>query len=206
MSVERKTTLQARRSGVRPRPKKLLIVCEDSKSGFYYLDDLVVALQLSTVAVVKPSEQGTDPWSVVEFAKKSLQQGEYDEVCAVFDGDGILRSGPEKAQFDNAITKAGAKPAIDVYVSVPCIEYWFLLHYGFTDTPDQECDSICNRLSDRINRKYCKSIHIYPFLPSGGQSQAIRHAQKLRSDSQRFSCPSTEVDLLIENLLKRVIC
>ncbi|MBF0272171.1 MAG: RloB domain-containing protein [Magnetococcales bacterium] len=199
-----KTTLSARRSGVRPRPKKMLIVCEDSKSGLYYLEDLVDDLQLSAITVVKPSEQGTDPLSVVTFAKRSLKQGKYNEVCAVFDGDGILRGGPEKAQFDGAITKAGAAPAIEVYVSVPCIEYWFLLHYGFTDKPDQDCESICNRLGGKINQEYCKSIHIYSLFTPESQSQAMKHAKKIRGP-QRFTCPSTEMDLLIEKLQAWVI-
>ncbi|MBF0629100.1 MAG: RloB domain-containing protein [Magnetococcales bacterium] len=205
MSVaERKKDFTSRTSGTRPRPKKMLIVCEDSKSGLFYLEDLVDHLHLSAVTVVESSEQGTDPLSVVEFAKKRLKQKKYDEVCAVFDGDGVLRGGPEKAQFDGAITKAKADPAIEVYVSVPCIEYWFLLHYGFTDAPDQNCESICNRLGDKLNQRYHKSIHIYALLDPKDQAQAMKHAKKLR-DPQRFTSPSTEMDLLIEKLQAWVI-
>lgn len=194
-----------RRAGGRGKSKRLLILCEDTNSGFNYLDDLVRAEKLSGVKVQPPRKPYTDPLSIVRQVRDFQGRTEFDEVCAVFDGDCILRGGAEKNRFDQAIELAEMAPAIEVYVSVPCIEFWIILHFGFTDTPFQDCDEAGARFGKKTGMDYKKS---YPKMfedlkdkNPNGHAQAIRNAQLLRERHPiRFSSPSTEIDRLITKL------
>ncbi|MBF0163104.1 MAG: RloB domain-containing protein [Magnetococcales bacterium] len=181
-----------------------------------YLQDLVRDMQLHTVTVVRSSEKGTDPLSIVNEAlgirrganrRRSSQneQQRFDEVCAVFDGDCLLRGGSEKARFDQAIARSNEESPIEVFVTVPCIEYWFILHLGFTDAPFQDCDEAGKKFGQKMGMDYQKSHpKVFELLKThdpNGQSQAIQNAQFLRErHPSRFSSPSTEIDRLIKKL------
>ncbi|GAB0055952.1 hypothetical protein SIID45300_00251 [Candidatus Magnetaquicoccaceae bacterium FCR-1] len=195
-----------RRAGGRGKSRRLLILCEDTNSGFSYLDDLVRAEKLSGVKVQPPRKPYTDPLSIVRQVRDVQGRRDFDEVCAVFDGDCILRGGAEKNRFDQAIAQAQTEPAIEVYVSVPCIEFWFILHQGLTDASFSNCDEACQRFGQQVGMVYQKSNpKVFDLLKKhypNGQSQAIRNAQLLREQQQkiRFSSPSTEIDRLISRL------
>lgn len=206
----------AERRSATVKPKSVLILCEDTCSGFKYLEDLVKELQI-TAASVRVRGLGKDPESMVSEARgfkegtsrrSQVQQSRtfYDEVLVVFDGDAILRGGPEKAKFDQAIAQAQTEPAIEVYVSVPCIEFWFILHHGLTDASFSNCDEACQRFGQQVGVDYQKSDpKVFELLKKrypNGRSQAIRNAQLLRDQQQhtRFSSPSTEIDRLISRL------
>lgn len=209
-----------RSSGKKGPPKLYLIVCEDAVSGRYYLEDLVDSMQLSAVRfefVSSGEETGTDPGNVVACAATRLSGNKKIETAfVVFDGDTSLLGGTNKSNFDNAIAKAATISNMDVFVSVPCLEFWFVLHYGLRDTAYQRqeidgrltfCGPVCKELGQKISdgggyKKSEKDIfdRLEKNVPQG-RAQAAKYAQRLRdSAGVEFSHPSTDMDRLVQCL------
>lgn len=111
--------------------KRVLIVCEGSKTEPLYFSEIRSRYRLSAanVAVV---HEGSAPITVVKTAlayqKRERDLGEkYDDVVCVFDRD-------EHATFDGACALAKAKK-LKLVRSWPCFEFWLLLHFGYTRKP-----------------------------------------------------------------------
>ena len=111
--------------------KRLLIVCEGSKTEILYFEEIKRRYRLSA-ANVTIANKGSAPVSVVKSANKlqdiERKLGEkYDDVFCVFDRD-------EHQTFDAACDEAKRKK-INVARSWPCFEFWLLLHFGYSRKP-----------------------------------------------------------------------
>ena len=123
-----------RRSPKRAPYDKVLIVCEGSKTEPNYFNELRDYSTLETANVRVASSCGSDPMSVVRHGKNlyrdEKQKGHpYDRVYCVFDGD------VARGKFEEALaTIRNAMPSKTFFAitSVPCFEYWFLLHFTYT--------------------------------------------------------------------------
>lgn len=124
---------QARRKASRAPYEKVLIVCEGEKTEPNYFQELKDFYEIDTANVVIDGNCGSSPISVVNHAIASyLQETEtlepYDKVYCVIDRD-------THDSFDEAIAKLANQKPEDVFhaiVSVPCFEYWLLLHFQYT--------------------------------------------------------------------------
>jgi len=130
-----------RRGPVRQVNKTVLIVCEGSKTEPAYLRDMVQDYGIHGVVEVT-GECGSAPISVVEKAIDMFEKnGSYDSVYCVFDRD-------SHTTYDQAVAKvAGYKlerrekgrivhsAKFVAIPSVPCFEYWILLHYSAAAPP-----------------------------------------------------------------------
>ena len=126
----------------RSKPKyapydRVLIVCEGSKTEPNYFEELRDHYALETANVRISGECGSDPMSVVQHGKDLYREEQrkgdaYDRVYCVFDGD-VARAKYHEAL--SAIANAKPKGAFFGITSVPCFEYWFLLHFVYTTSP-----------------------------------------------------------------------
>ena len=140
----------------RPRREpydRVLIVCEGSQTEPNYLRELVAACQLSSANVRITGEGGAAPKSVVELAIQLFEADpDYDAVFCVFDRDG-------HSTFDEAVQRIHDKKLIrrigrrkvgearfEAVASVPCFEYWILLHYADTTAPMPRYSDLLHRL------------------------------------------------------------
>ena len=121
-----------KRKGPKREPyKRVLIVCEGSKTELLYFEGIKDRYRLSA-ANVRVTSKGSAPTSVVKRASE-LQEiewklgEEYDDVFCVFDRD-------EHPTFDEACTKARAEN-LNLARSWPCFEFWLLLHFGYSRKP-----------------------------------------------------------------------
>ncbi|AFY18236.1 RloB family protein [Pseudomonas sp. UW4] len=113
-----------RSSGYKPQPK-VLVLCEDSKSGKRYLEE--AAFYFRAKAQVEIAHCGvTHPSGIVERAIS--RQKYFDKVFCVLDRDTHLC-------FQRALNVAQSHPKIKVIASYPCFEFWLLLHFGFNRKP-----------------------------------------------------------------------
>jgi hypothetical protein len=125
-----------RRQGKRPAYDRILIVTEGSKTEPNYLNEIRIERRVPSAHIrVVPSE-GTQPLKVVEHAEMLFRNlKEYERVFAVFDRD----SHPLD-NYQNALMKAetlngklknseGKRVTFAAVPSVPCFEFWFLLHF-----------------------------------------------------------------------------
>jgi len=113
-----------RSSGYKPQPK-VLVLCEDSKSGKRYLEE--AAFYFRAKAQVEIAHCGvTHPSGIVERAIS--RQKYFDKVFCVLDRDTHLC-------FQRALNVAQPHPKIKVIASYPCFGFWLLLHFGFNRKP-----------------------------------------------------------------------
>lgn len=126
-----------RQKATRAPYDKVLIVCEGKKTEKNYFDELKGYYELSSANIVVNTDCGSAPISVARHAI-SLYKGElaarrdpFDKVFCVFDRD-------THTTFHQAIDLIGAQNPRGVFkaiTSTPCFEYWFLLHFGYTQQP-----------------------------------------------------------------------
>ena len=116
----------AREKGRFKTQRRVLVLCEDSKSCLTYLED--AARFFRSFAVVEVAHCGrTDPKGIVEEAIR--RRGSFEDVYCVIDEDA-------HESFGAALkAAANAKPPIDVVASYPCYEFWLLLHFRRTRSP-----------------------------------------------------------------------
>jgi hypothetical protein len=122
---------QARRKASRSEYEKVLIVCEGSKTEPNYFNELKDYYEINTATI--DGSCGSDPLSVVDYAiaqyKQELATSEpYNKVYCVIDRDA-------HPNFTAALQKLHSQRPAGVFhatVSVPCFEYWLLLHFNYT--------------------------------------------------------------------------
>ena len=121
-----------RRHPKRASYDRVLIVCEGSKTEPNYFRELVDHLKLNTANVEIDGDSDPSPKSVVAYAKRRYQQeGDFDRVFCVFDKD-------EHSTYHQAVRELASAELTPVFApitSVPCFEYWLLLHFIFTTKP-----------------------------------------------------------------------
>lgn len=196
-----------RQKETRVAQPKILIVCEDSKSGAFYLEDLVKDLDLSGVRV-RGKECGSAPTSVVNYAiveyEKSKVSGDsYDRVYCVFDRD-------QHHSFDAALQKIANKKPKNKFFAItttPCFEFWLLLHFSQNFKPyhTTQNKSPCDNANSDLKvhwADYGKSKRgIYAFVKDK-IDHAMVNAKQLVSDGLQTGStnPQTNMHELIEYL------
>ncbi|WP_131107933.1 RloB family protein [Pseudomonas sp. Sample_10] len=185
-------------SRFKPQPK-VLVLCEDSKSGKRYLEE--AAFHFRAKAQVEIVHCGvTHPSGIVERAV--LRQKRFDKVFCVLDRDTHLC-------FQRALNMARSHPKIRIIASYPCFEFWLLLHFGFNRKPFRAVgkyssgDLVARSLREKPNMdKYEKGKVISYFAQLLGEpfQTARTLAPKILEDVAISGepNPSTEIHLLID--------
>ena len=202
---ERKAELLRRRRAIKEPYDVILIVCEGEKTEPNYFSELKKAFRLSN-ANVRICGRGADPLSVVDFTIETFRrEPEFDRVYCVFDRDRHTR-------YDEALdkvrrTRLGKGSKIFAIPSIPCFEFWLLLHFIYTTRPFDAPpgDSICSRVIEEL-KKYL------PAYQKGDQDifnkihdsldNAIANAYRVEQFHQTSATdnPSTLVHSLVEYL------
>jgi hypothetical protein len=179
-------------------------VCEDGKLTPTYLRALCVHLRINSASVSIPANRGSAPISVVDFAaEKSKQDGGYDQVFCVFDRDGH-ESYARALQAAARYAKRRADPIpMRALVSVPCFEFWLLLHFERTTKPMRSCDEVVKHLARHVPG-YTKGADgiIDVVLPH--TDRAVANAKWVRAQQKASGSvnPLTHLDELIDHLQK----
>lgn len=157
-------------------------------------------------------ECGSDPLSVVNFAikryNKDRQKGKlYNRVYCVIDRDKHNTFAAAIDKLRN--TKRGKGVIFDAIVSVPCFEFWLLLHFGCTDRQfiaqgkASNCAIVVSELDKPGKvpgyRKGAKNIFA---LTKDKLNDAIKHAKRLGQSNKDTDSvnPATNMHELIEFL------
>ena len=130
-SIRRRTPFRA------PR-RSILIVCEGEKTEPNYIAHYKKLLGLCNVNLeICGKECGTDPLSVVEYGEGRFRRDlSVDDCFCIIDRDAHdhtrLLAAQQKSLSLNNIHRGRR---FELYVSDPCIEYWFILHSNYTRAP-----------------------------------------------------------------------
>ena len=151
-NLHHKRKAKVRRDLDRNAPKRapydrVLIVCEGEKTEPNYFKEIVDLCKINTANVEVDGSSGSSPDSVLKHAinryKEAKQQGfSFDRVYCVFDKD-------SHESYQRTIRVIKQKPSKGVFyaiVSVPCFEYWLILHYQYTTQPYSASNKVYDAL------------------------------------------------------------
>ena len=198
----------ARKKAKRASYAKVLIVCEGEKTEPNYFNVLRNHLALNNANVVVTGECGSSPLSIVEYAMQRYRDEQhagdpFDKVFCVFDRDA-------HDTYQQALDKIAAAKPKDTFVtitSVPCFEYWLLLHFDYTAAPfhaagkksagDRVVDELRKKLPDYQKGDGSVFDRLVDQLPraKAHAARALIDARDNNSDN-----PSTRVHELVEYL------
>ncbi|VAW90386.1 hypothetical protein MNBD_GAMMA18-147, partial [hydrothermal vent metagenome] len=197
----------ARRKARRKPYDKVLIVCEGEKTEPNYFEELKDYYELVSANVEITGKCGSSPMSVVDYAQDLYREAKkagdaFDKVFCVFDKD-------THSDYQSALDMLNSKNLKGVYQavpSVPCFEYWLLLHFTYTDKPFNSVGntSVCKMVMHELNNEfwpdYQKAAHgvfgqrlIQLEDAKANAERALRAAQKNHTDN-----PSTRIHELVE--------
>jgi alcohol dehydrogenase class IV len=203
-----------RRQAKRSAYDRVLIVCEGEKTEPDYFRALIDDLQLNTANIkIAQNTAGSSPRNVVDLALKEYKQekkasGEsYDRVYCVFDKD---KHPTYKAALDIIRReKKRGKRGCPIYAvtSVPCFEFWLLLHFVKTtkyfDTGHGSiCANVIIDLKKHIPTYEKGEMKTIYQLVKERIPQAIARARQVEQhcESGGTDMPSTKVYALVEYL------
>jgi len=190
--------------------KSVLIVCEGEKTEPIYFNSLKSNLRLAIVEVEIVGE-GAAPINVVDraielreerkqLARKSITKAAYEVVYCVIDVEAPM---PHES-LARAIDKAKGNK-LDVILSNPCFEYWYILHFRKTSAPfnrSQDAKAALRREHPAYNESDTTIFNVvYPKT-----SDAIKHSKDVlkeqhnEAEDLRDCNPSTHVHKIVEYL------
>ncbi|HLO85126.1 MAG TPA: RloB family protein [Nostocaceae cyanobacterium] len=178
-----------------------------------YFECLKDDLKIKSIDIRIFSADGGDPLEIIEYTYnlyqdflKKREKGavKLNKVFCVFDDD----KKPEK--YKAALNKA-KKYDFTAITSIPCFEFWFLLHYCYTTGCFVSYDDLRPKLETEMRKAgilkkdeaYSKSdVELYTKLKPN-QDNAINNATKLAEkhpNEDGCTNPSTKVHLLVKEL------
>lgn len=204
-----------RKQGRRASYDRILIVSEGSRTEPNYFREIRSAFRLHTANVeVRPSELGTAPIQVVQYAKelfengdrhKNIQQRAFEQIYAVFDRDdhGSYHDALALSeQLNGKLRNDARQPVVfQAIASVPSFELWLLLHYEDIQVPLHR-DEVMSRLKRHIPG-YEKGSGTAYAITNEHLAVATARAERL---AQRFSArtdpePFTAIAELVQRLM-----
>lgn len=192
-----------RRKAFRQPYERILIVCEGEKTEPFYFKGLCNSLSLHTANIEITGDCGSSPQSIFEkaqevFKKAEKEQNPFDRVYCVFDKDG-------HHGYDETIRKINSKKPKDTFfaiTSVPCFEYWLLLHFQRTTRPFNTATEVISELRQFIPNYEKGDSDIFGNIQKLIHS-ALHNAKFANEEACRnyTDNPSTSVVTLVDKLL-----
>ena len=212
---EQKAAQLERLRGERAKGPRILIVCEGHKTEPYYFEEFCQFHKLHTSRVrIAPGNKGSSPDCVVNYAEElfdedaKLGTDSYDQVFCVIDRD-------KHATYDAALKRIDGlnveRKLFMVISSIPCFEYWLLLHFIYTRQSFHAtgkksiCDCVIKELRKQLGfSDYGKGQKGIYSLLRGKTAIAIKHAKRAEKETKQTADdnPSTRVHYLVAELQK----
>lgn len=182
---------------------KILIVCEGAKTERHYFGELARFYDINSHNI-KIVGGGGSPARIVKMAEAEYEAGKrvripFDKVYCVFDKN-------SHADYGRALAQIANKENFEAIVSVPCFEYWLLLHFRNTDQPYSKtgnksaCDQVIDELRKFLDGYNKGDRNIFSMVQAKTQI-AQQRAEKLCRDARnRNYNPHTNVHELVEHL------
>ena len=146
--------------------KRGLILCEGETeenyfNGLIYQPKYKRKFQSISIRVFKPKNHS--PYGMVKEAKRMIgiaksEKNPYDFVWVMFDKDG-------HAKIPEAFELARTSPTeINIAFTIPCFEYFVLLHFDKTTEPFTKCDDVIHQIKKNWLPNYEKATNIFDIL------------------------------------------
>ncbi len=197
VSQKFKKLLQRKSAG--PKKKNALIICEGETERRYF-DELRKELRLkpSDVTVIY---KDSAPISIVDNAIKIVKnknEPKYDDIFCVFDKD---THPTYKKALDKVNTIKSKNTTIHIINSVPCFEFWLLLHFVFSTKPFTSNEELISDLREHIPDYEKNMANIFAQtkhqLPAAIANAKLTEKECKKTETDN---PSTEVHKLVTYL------
>lgn len=209
--------IHARGSKKRQEKPIIVIIPEGSETEPAYFRHFNSRDKNIKVEVIENSSNGaaTDYAALMRKAAKyksdyQLSPKKGDAVWIVADGD-VDYNTPGSLEAKNTalsdMRKRAESAGINVAISNPCFELWYLLHFGYTSGFMKDYDAVKNKLVNFLP-EYEKNKDVYDLLYEN-MDAAIQHAKQLELFHEEngesiplnpSTNPFTEVYKLIEQI------
>ncbi|MDY6804369.1 MAG: RloB family protein [Cyanobacteriota bacterium] len=144
----------------------ILIVVEGKKTEPQYFESMRQELKLATAKIEIVSASGGDPLEVVEKAQKCVNKKKFEKVFCVFDYDN------KRDKYEAALKATRDYNFETPITSIPCFEFWYLLHCRYSDRPFQDCNQATKEVQKELqkqgiiktNENYQKKLNLYESL------------------------------------------
>jgi hypothetical protein len=195
----------------------VLIVCEGKKTEPHYFEALIGLYKLNIANVIVDPNANSAPISVVQYAKKAYKkdlkkngrENGFNKVYCVFDRD----EHPTYFSALESIQTATPPNVFQAITSIPCFEFWLLLHLweGLSTSPivrrgnKSPGDCACELLEAYVS-EYSKGSQtiIEQIIGPNGQNitGAIEKAKQneVMAEREQRDNPRTLVHILVEYL------
>jgi hypothetical protein len=208
---EKAAKASRRQKAKRQSYDKVLIVCEGKKTESFYFKELIADYEINTANVHVSGDCDSDPMSVVNHGlalykqEKESPSGVFDKVYFVFDRD-------THSNYAKALTTIKKSKPADTFIaitSVPCFEYWLLLHFKYTTSSyaptgnKSPADQVLSELKNEFPNYAKAEKGVYSSLKYK-LDKAKKHAQQSLDESKINGSdnPSTLVHDLVDYLQK----
>ncbi len=197
---------------------RVLIVSEGEKTEPIYFEELRVFYDLDSANIVVDGDSDSSPISVVEYAYelylKDKKSGDlYNRVYCVFDRDTHASYFDAFSRIDEINRLIDSDVENKVFRGIfsnPAFEFWYLLHFSYTDKPyyNNVKDSVGKQVENDLKfffPDYQKNKPgIFKYLNENGNMQyASANAKRILDNSKNNEYnPSTNVFKLTEYLSK----
>jgi hypothetical protein len=206
-----KQAAQLRRRRPQRQPyDRVLIACEDTVATPRYLDGLIRHLGISSANIEIAPHQGSAPRNVVEAALAAFSRDpDFDQVYCVFDKD--THPTYDEARQRIATTPLKRRKAVgngqpvvfDAVPSVPCFEFWLLLHFKRTTAPMPRCADVLPHLKANPGFAHYNKGSTETFaLTADRLDAAIQNANHVNAAAKAAGTdnPTTRMSDLVERL------
>jgi len=168
-----------RRKNIRPPKPIILIVCEGEKSEKFYFDGFRKEARISNVEI-EVIGKGRPGNSLLKFTQNKVKNESitYDQIWIVFDKDDL-----SDEEFDSIVSKAIYRNKMNVAYSIPCFEYWLLLHFDYYNTPLTTKDCI-KKLKNRFP-VYRKNLDDVYYRLADKKYSAIENAKRMEDEHKK---------------------
>lgn len=200
---------QKKRGKVSRKTKKIILIGAEGKNQTERKYFKAFNQVQSEYKIMAGKGNNTNPVGVVEDLLKSAKQEELDlkdgDILACFI-DVDFKNGRD--QELRAAMKLARQNNISVFLSNPCFEIWYLLHFRYSTKPYGSNEEVIKELGSYIS-DYSKSKDVYDLIENK-IDQALLNTKRLESyhlengtNDRLKKPPSTEAYKLIEMILEK---
>lgn len=197
-----------RKTASRAPYDRVLVICEGSKTEPLYFEGLRDYYGLHTANIEITGKCGSSPVSILAKARELFNEAKrcnnpFDRIYCVFDKD----MHPNYQAIVNEIKNIKPCNTYFAITSVPCFEYWILLHFTYTNKPytnsedKSHADNIIAELKQFYPEYEKNNENVFINLIDK-MDDAIKKARRINTSAQRNNTdnPSTKVGELVDYL------
>ncbi|PTY03103.1 hypothetical protein DB346_07570 [Verrucomicrobia bacterium LW23] len=176
--------------------RRVLIVCEDTKSSCYYFESFPYNKSLVELKILGTGSNTDSLMTEAIRLKNEAYQHKrpYSKVWVVFDRDSF-----PKSNYSRAFDLARAHSEVEACWSNECFELWYLLHFQYQNAAIGR-EAINRKLSKLLGATYNKADKTIYSKLTELQPIALKNAKKLAFEMQHYDNPSTKVHELVDEL------